>query len=337
MRRIPAEALRLVTAGLSVIPIAADGTKRPVIAWKPYQSRPPTSEELTRWFQEGDVGIAIIGGKISGNLEILDFDAPETFAPWSTMVAELSPDLPYRLPVVPTPTEGRHVYYRCPLIGGNQKLAQCLNADGRPETLIETRGEGGYAITPPSPPACHPLNKPYILLHGDLAAIPTFTPEERTILLNAARSFNEHVEPKRVIFGGASPGPSQPKGGRPGDIFNAQAEWSNILEPQGWTRIGQRGEITLWKRPGKWEHGCSATTNYAGSDLLYVFSANAHPFEPQNAYTKFAAYALLEHGGDFEAAAKCLAAKGLGSQSHLKGSLHGWNARIQRQRAVVLG
>jgi hypothetical protein len=35
---------------------------------------------------------------------------------------------------------------------------------------------------------------------------------------------------------------------------------------------------------------------YAGSDLLYVFSSNAWPFEPEAAYTKFSAYALLEQG-----------------------------------------
>jgi hypothetical protein len=41
-----------------------------------------------------------------------------------------------------------------------------------------------------------------------------------------------------------------------------------------------------------------------------VFSSNAWPFEPQTAYSKFAAYALLEHHGDFRAAARLLALKG---------------------------
>jgi hypothetical protein len=129
------------------------------------------------------------------------------------------------------------------------------------------------------------------------------TSEERTILLSAARSFNEHVESKRVISGGVAPGPSQPKGSRPGELFNAQAQWTDILKPHGWRRVGQRGEVTLWKRPSKRERGCSATTNYGGSDLLYVFSSNAMPFEPERAYTKFAAYALLAHGGDWRTAA----------------------------------
>ena len=43
---------------------------------------------------------------------------------------------------------------------------------------------------------------------------------------------------------------------------------------------------------------------------LYVFSSNAHPFEPERAYRKFAAYALLNTGGDFSKAAMILARQG---------------------------
>lgn len=315
MSKVFAEARRLVAADLSVIPIAADGSKRPLVSWKPFQRRRPTVAELMRSFASDTCGLAIIGGDVSGGLEVLDFDAAEVFDPWCAMVEGLAPGLLGRLPLGQTPSAGRHVPYRCAIIQGNQKLAQRLIADDRPETLIETRGEGGYAIIPPSPPACHTLNQPYVQLRGDLAAIPIITPEERTILLNAARSFNAYVKPTRFVSGGASPGSPQAKGGRPGDIFNTRAEWVDILESQGWTRVGRQGEVTLWQRPGKRERGCSATTNYAGSDLLYVFSTNAHPFEPQTAYTKFAAYALLEHGGDFAAAAKALAAKRLGAYS----------------------
>ena len=51
-----------------------------------------------------------------------------------------------------------------------------------------------------------------------------------------------------------------------------------------------------------------------GRDLLYVFSSNAAPFEPEKGYSKFAVYALLNHGGDFTAAARALAAEGYGGQ-----------------------
>jgi hypothetical protein len=313
--KVQAEAHRLLAAGVSVLPIKPDGSKAPALAsWKPYRSRQPTSDELHRWFQHRPLGLGIISGSVSGSLEILDFDAPETFAPWSTLVEDLASGLLARLPQVETPSGGRHVYYRCLTIAGNLKLAQRLTGEGRPETLIETRGEGGYVIAPPSPPACHPLNRPYSILRGDLAAIPTVNSDERMILLNSARSFNKYLEPERVVSGHSSSMSSPAKGDRPGDVFNACAAWSEILAPHGWTPVGHHGEITLWRRPGKRGRGISATTNYAGSDVLYVFSTNAWPFEPETPYRKFAAYALLAHGGDFTAAARALGAMGYGER-----------------------
>jgi Bifunctional DNA primase/polymerase, N-terminal len=333
-------ARRLVAAGLSVIPIAVDGTKRPAgwllpkawdeheqrwtPTWKPYQRTRPTDAELARWFGHGTLGVALIGGAISGHLEILDFDAPDIFMPWCGMVDELAPGLVVRLPLGLTPSDGRHLYYRCPIIEGNLKLAQRSNAEGRPETLIETRGEGGYAIIPPSPPQCHPLGRPYRLLQGDLAGIPMRTTQgERTILLNAARSFNAYVKPEHMISGSSSHSSAQVKGERPGDLFNAQTDWPAILDPHGWTRVGQRGEVILWRRPGKRDRGCSATTNFAGSDLLYVFSSNAWPFEPEAAYSKFAAYALLEHRGDFSEAAKAVMRAGYGARPPVSATSEG--------------
>lgn len=59
--------------------------------------------------------------------------------------------------------------------------------------------------------------------------------------------------------------------------------------------------------------GASATTNYNGCGLLYVFSSSAPPFEEGTAYTKFHAYTLLEHGGDFRQAALALSNLGYGA------------------------
>jgi hypothetical protein len=83
--------------------------------------------------------------------------------------------------------------------------------------------------------------------------------------------------------------------------------------PHGWVMVGRRGEVEDWRRPGK-DFGVSATVNYAASGLLYVFSSNAHPLEDGRGYSKFAAYAALEHGGDYARAAKALQEEGYGRQ-----------------------
>jgi hypothetical protein len=312
MHAIRSEACRLVASGLSLIPIRPDGTKRPALdTWRPYQQVRPNAVTLARWFRRGE-GLAVIGGAVSGHLEILDFDAPELFAPWCMLMEQLCPGLLARLPLVQTPSDGRHLYYRCQSMAGNLKLAQRLGAHGTPETVIETRGEGGSALAPPSPPACHPWHRSYQLLRGDLAAIPTNPVRERAYLLQTARAFRTYVKPQRVVAGGPADMVQRSGGHRPGDVFNAHADWSRLLEPFGWTCVGQHGEGTYWRRPGKIGPGISATTNYAGSRLLYVFSTNAAPFDPETAYTPFAAYALLEHRGDFMAAARALALRGYG-------------------------
>ena len=304
---------RLLAAGISVACILNDGSKATAHPWRPQQRQRLTPAEfaaLVRRFVGVDVGLAIVAGRASGNLEILDFDTLELIGPWSEMVEALLPGLLSRLVMVQTPRPGQHVYYRCPVIAGNQKLAQALDADGKPKTLIETRGLGGYTIIPPSPPACHPMNKSYALMQGDLTQIPEITPDERNILLNSARTFNTYVNPARVVSGYTiKAAPSTPVGDRPGDIFADAVSWAELLEHHGWTLAGSRGELLFWRRPGK-SKGWSATTGLGQTDLLYVFSTNAQPFEAETCYTRFGAYAVLEHGGDFQKAARLLYFKG---------------------------
>jgi hypothetical protein len=295
-----------VQAGLSVLPVRADGSKSPAIPWKQYQEVLADGQTLKKWFSKDDCGIGIVCGRVSGGLEVLDFEADAPIKEWGELAKnQLGEDFLKPLPLVKTPSGGWHLYYRCPEIGGNQKLALELK-NGTQKVLIETRAEGGYVLAPGSPPTCHPSGKPYKLLRGDLTKIPTISPEQRAVLLRAARALTQ-VPAKEVHV---------PKEytdqGRPGDDFNRRSTWREILEPHGWKLVRTNGEIEYWRRPGKDDRGISATVGYAGTDLLHVFSSNAHPFESDTAYSKFGAYTLLNHGGDFQAAAKELAAKGYG-------------------------
>lgn len=298
---------RLRDSGLSVIPIKADGSKKADLpTWSEYQQRPATEAELRRWFRNGvRCGVGIIAGPVSGNLEILDFDAPELISEWCALVEEAAPGLLDQLPQVETPTGGRHIFYRCAEIAGNQKLATRADEHGKPQTLIETRGQGGYVVTAGSPAACHPSGQPYKLINGDLKTIPTITPQERDILLTCARSFNEYLKPAQHV---APERALHSKEQKPGEEFNQRGDVRGLLEKHGWRRLhpSSRGEV--WARPGA--NHTSATLFADGS--LYVFSTNAHPFEHDRAYSPFAIFATLEHGGDFKTAAKALAADGYG-------------------------
>jgi hypothetical protein len=333
-----AEAYR--AAGLSLLPIRADGTKMPAFerlprrwcpktrrdkrGWAVYREHQPTVAELERWFLDdwyrNDCGMAILGGAISGGLEVLDLDNWDVVEPWERLVKKQAPGLLNKLVRVRTPRPGMHCYYRCEVVGSSDKLARVPETDKktgkvRPKTLIETKAEGGYCLAPPSPAACHPRNKCYVFLGGkDLTMVPTISVEEREIVLDAARSLNTWKEPERPVrYDLRRNQPTGPASGRPGDDFDARAAWSDILVPHGWARVEVAGDGSeRWCRPGKAD-GISATVNHNGTGLLYVFSTNASPFEDSRGYTKFSAYAALNHDGDFSAAAQALARQGYGS------------------------
>ena len=113
-----------------------------------------------------------------------------------------------------------------------------------------------------------------------------------------------------------APGPAQP-GTRPGDDFSVRADWADILLPLGAVLHHEAsGGVRYWTRPGKdRRNGYSATTGYADdADRLKVFTSSWPPFADGEVYTKFAAYALLNHGGDYQAAARELGRAGYGSQ-----------------------
>lgn len=88
-----------------------------------------------------------------------------------------------------------------------------------------------------------------------------------------------------------------------------------MLRQHGWISVGAIGDKTSWKRPNKREVGISATSNYANSGLFHVFSTNAFPFEAQRLDAPFAVYAWLEHGGNFQAAARALREQEYGDDS----------------------
>lgn len=262
-------------------------------------------EMITQWFRT-PVGVAIVCGSVSGGLELIDFDheAESILPEYLQRIGFHDSDRWTKsLSIVKTPG-GYHIRYRThDPIQGNQKLAM---SSSRKETLIETRGEGGYALAPGCPPECHPTGGIYLPWKGQrISKLSYLAPGDRDFLVSAAKQFD------------AIRTDSYSQDLRPGDWFNASpVTWSDILEPHGWAVVETEGAVTRWRRPGKTTDGWSATTGAAigkdGTDLLAVFSSNAHPFEgatggsPCSCYSKFRAYGLLNHGGDQSAAAAAI-------------------------------
>lgn len=324
MTELLTTALDLHAAGLSVVPVAADGTKRPLVSWKNYTSNPAGTDQLESWFNPaaGVQGIGIVTG--FGGVEMLEVEGKAM--PLMGGVVELLDGTGLR-PLYDrlvagwseqSPSGGLHLFYRLADsdVPGNTKVAQqpTDGATGR-ETLAETRGTGGFVVLAPSGGKVHATSRPYVRLAGGPATIPTVSREERDQLHAVVHAALDTMPDEHP----AAAGPVDAKWSTsyqahdgditPGDDYERRTEWDEILV--GWTYVFSRGATKYWRRPGK-NDGISATTGHAGDrDRLYVFTSSTE-FEPEVPYTKFGAYALLQHHGDHAAAAKALAETGYG-------------------------
>lgn len=348
---------RAYAADLCIVPPTEDGTKKPepervsentlaeligpdearkrcgdkgyAYTWIHHQHVRPTVDRMREWFSTGNrSGAGIVCGRISGNVELLEFDDRNVYQVYRDTAESIGlGDLIDRIEhgyLEETPGGGIHWFYYCDVVAGNTKLAERPGPPdeaGRPtrEALIETRGEGGYAVIAPSNGRVHPSGGVYRLLQGSVETIETITAAERDALWRLARSFDEMPDEDRRPANVPS-SPRATTSERPGDDFDRRASWSEILTPHGWTLLYQRGQMEYWRRPGKPSHepGHSAITNYDGNDRLVVYSTST-PFDPhetgkQKGYSKFRAYALLNHHGDYVAAARELGRLGYGDQ-----------------------
>jgi hypothetical protein len=188
-------------------------------------------------------------------------------------------------------------------------------------------------------------------MQGDLANPTVLTEDQRNALLQAAWKLNEYVPPvTNGLKATPNSGHSAPLSAhssnispllahqannpplsehnshsapisadnshRPGDDFNNRGDVRDVLQQHGWI-CTKGGENEYWRRPGK-TSGTSATLK---DRVFYVFSSNAAPFEPNEAYSPFAVYAMLEHGGDFSTATLALSAQGFGQSESLPTSV----------------
>lgn len=302
MSNLSNTAKQYLSLGLSVIPTKKD--KTPTISWKPYQQQRLSTEEAERFFSRAE-GIAIITGAVSGSLEVIDVDTKhdKTGTLWGEFSRAIPSDLYSKLVVAQTQSGGYHLYYRAPEIEGNLKLAVKLDK----EVLLETRGEGGYVIAPPS--------SGYKYLQGEPKQISTITSQERQQLLRIARSFTEDApapqSKKKATSSGEYPGVS------PFEDFNERADIVDLLRAQGWEIVAETPERVHLLRPGDTKSKTSG--NYhKGLRLLRVFSSSTD-FNPDRAYNPAQVFMILEGITEEKEAYKRLLELGYGTPPEREG------------------
>ncbi|MDG4790383.1 bifunctional DNA primase/polymerase [Micromonospora sp. WMMD1102] len=327
-------------AGCAVLPVKADGSKRPDLAgWTRYQAEQPSAQQMAAWFNDADrTGLGVVCGAISGGLEMFELEgravadgARERLVPAFDAAGVL--DVWRRLSkgyAEWTPSGGLHLLYRLAdrEVPGNTKVARRPKREDEytdedrallakhpnkviPTVLAETRGEGGFVVVAPSHGTTHDSGKPWQFSGSSTpGAVPTITWAERDALFAAVHAVLDQMPEPEPPTRPAARQAAQ-SGDRPGDVWAARTGWADILEPHGWKHVWRKGDMDYWRRPGDDKKvGWSARTG-GRHDALWVWSTSTE-FPTEESITKFRAYAILDHQGNDHQAASALRAAGHG-------------------------
>lgn len=286
-----------LSQNISIIPVrdkdADRPAKTPYAGWKKHQTEIIEKEELWKQMEKFNTSaIAIICGKVSGNLEVIDVDVKYkngVDAILFTNIQTLYPDIFEKLRIHKTPSGGYHLIYKIAdrIPEGNQKLAGRhatddelrVNPKVKSYNFLETRGEGGYIVAPPS------LGYSF----HNFKDIPTLTWEERCSIIELCRQLSEV---NKVIK-------EKPKSTtvdshyveNPFDNYNKSAAAEDVLIDNGWQFYSKTSDYIYYTRPGK-SKGISASFNK--QQRLYYFFSSSTEFEVDTWYSPATVLAKLK-------------------------------------------
>lgn len=316
-------ALRYATEqGLAIFPVDPID-KTPLVS---QYTATTDGDQIVRWWARWPN--ALIGHHIDVENLILDIDPRHGgHTTWAKLEESLGPIGGGRRHHSGRGDDGHHDWYTRP--GGRLSIKD-LNTWAQEHGVGQPTGEHGkrwtagidllhsgyrYTILPPSP---HPdtgdpygwdRNEPIGPLHPFIADLIVREDVER----DEDDQHDEHAEvgPRervQVVEQGAAGSLSLQEiehSDSIADWFSDSQTWSSILEPHGWTLVQGKGDAdgSLWRHP-------EATSPHSASTrhgCLFVYSSSTDFEESEegdpHGYTRFRAFALLDHDGELSAAA----------------------------------
>lgn len=227
---------------------------------------------------------ANIGGRVPAGVVVVDID-PGGHEAWQVLIdkhGDVITRTAWSGRVDAEGRLGRHVYFRHP--GGKVRGSVAANVD--------VKTHSGYTVLPPS---IHPdTGRPY---RWDDPSTPITTPPPW--LAHLLRQAPTAPPPRRRS-------PTTYEGNSIADWYSETRTWAEVLEPHGWHLVSGNGDEddSRWKHPTA-THSWSATVRHG---CLFVYSPNTvfkqTGADDRHGYTRFRAFALLDHRDDLSAAAR---------------------------------
>ena len=289
----------LASLGYSVIPCLED--KRPLGAWKEYQTKARTMKEVS------ELNPALYGLVTGYNyLTCVDIDlkvfstAKEQVEWWEEYLSFLEDnilDFYDKFVIKKTKNNGYHILFKSKRLTTNQKIAKLK---GHTEAIIETRGEGGMVIA-------------YDAGIGklDYQDIQFISDEDREILWSCSRVYN-YVKPEAQIVPKKEKKIYVTENGdlTPWDDFNNKNNVWDIVQ-EDFTIVRDLKDKYIIRRNGA--QSPHSGYIYKEKDLMYLFSTGTI-YEAQKVYSAFSAYVLKNFRGDFSEATKQIYNDGYGTR-----------------------
>jgi len=287
-------ATQYISNGLSVIPCLGD--KRPAMpTWKAYQVNKMDDSDVVNYFGRSDK-IGIVTGAVSGNLEVIDIDDASIFPMFYDSLLNYFDGQGQMILTVKT-KKGYHIYFRNdfdmanPPEGvkcGNLKLAQKKKSNNVIPVRIETRGQGGYVIAPPSPE--------YTVMYGaSLEYIPKWSRYDREAIFSIAKDYNEYLSPSmKKLEPEYVPRTDQNYRLTSWADYNAKEDWINELDKIGFSFVYEDNQRSYWLRSGETDSKYSG--NFHKEKRLFKVFSSSTAFEPEKPYSPSAVRCLARYG-----------------------------------------
>lgn len=289
---------KLASLGYSIIPV--DEQKRPIGAWKKYQTEARSPDEVEQLDSP-------LYGLVAGvnDLEVIDVDLKvivglqeqkQWWKEYISFIEDNIEDFADKVVIAKTKNAGFHILYRCKTISGNTKIA---TLKGSKEAIIESRGQGGMVVLYEN-----------FLTENQYHDLKYITDRERDVIWSISRTFN-HVDDIRPD----EPIKSAYKAKNDTDItpwqeYNSKHTALDLISDEFEIVRNTTGKYIIRRNGATSPHSGYV---YKDSGCMYLFTTGTI-YPNEELISPFMIYSYKYHGGNTTEAARDLYKQGYGSR-----------------------